>query len=85
MNLHLEHSDVIRVIGHSHKSFDDAVQTALHQLTHPQEGHNHHPHLKFQSFEVVKLGGYIHQDENDETKTVTHFSATLDVVGVHKH
>ncbi|MEO0794760.1 MAG: hypothetical protein AAFX93_06345 [Verrucomicrobiota bacterium] len=82
---HLEHSDVLRVIGQSHKSFDDAVSSALQQLASPSHGHNHHPNLTFQSFEVVKLGGYLHHDKDGKSCAVTHFSATIDVVAVHDH
>lgn len=82
---HLEHSDVIRVIGQSHTSFDDAVTQALRQLAFPSHGHDHHPNMKFTSFEVVKMGGYIHHDKDEKAINVTHFSVTLDVEARHEH
>lgn len=85
MENHLEHSDVIRVIGQSHTSFDDAVNSALNQLVNPSHGHNHHPHMTFKSFEVVKLSGYIHHDKENKTSKITHYKATIDVEGTHNH
>ncbi|WP_395375116.1 hypothetical protein [Marinicella sp. W31] len=84
-NRHLEHLDVIRVTGQSHKSFDDAVSSALKQLACPTHGHNHHPCLIFKSFEVVKLSGFLEHDSNERTCEVTHFNATIDVTAAHDH
>jgi flavin-binding protein dodecin len=84
-NPHLEHTDVIRVTGQSHTSFDDAVSSALKELASPSHGHNHHPGLIFKSFEVVKLGGFIHHNKADETCGVTHFKVTIDVEAAHDH
>lgn len=84
-NNHLEHTDVIRVTGQSHTSFDDAVNRALQELACPAQGHNHHPNLTFRSFEVVKLSGFIHHDRETKTCAVTHFKATIDVEAAHDH
>ncbi|MGF1462018.1 MAG: hypothetical protein ACFB2Z_02420 [Maricaulaceae bacterium] len=82
---HLEHSDVIRVVGHSHNSFDDAVSSAIKQLTNPKPGHNHHDGLKFVAFEVIQLSGAIEHGAEGEAGDVIHFSATIDVEAHHKH
>ena len=82
---HFEHTDVITIIGHSHKSFDDAVKTALEQLACPTAGHNHHPHLEFVSFNVVDMGGVLHHDHDKEECSVVHYSVRLDVEGKHTH
>lgn len=84
-NIHLEHTDVLRVIGQSHTSFDDAVSQALQQLACPAHGHEHHKGYTFTSFEVVKLSGFLHHDSGDKTCEVTHYKATIDVEAVHKH
>lgn len=84
-NNRLEHTDIVRVIGQSHDSFDDAVNRALQELACPGNGHDHHPGYTFTSFEVVKLSGYLHHDTDSKTCTVTHFKATIDVEAVHKH
>lgn len=82
---HLEHSDVLRIIGHSHNSFDDAVSSALQQLACPSPNHDHHPHLQFVSFKVVDMGGVLEHNKDDKTCDVTHFSVTLDVEARHVH
>ncbi len=84
-DLHLEHTDVIRVTGQSHDSFDDAVNRALQELARPKAGHDHHPNLTFKSFEVVKLSGFIHHDREAGTVGVTHYKATIDVEAAHEH
>lgn len=81
----LEHVDIVRIVGQSHDSFDDAVQRALTQLVKPASGHDHHPGYKITDFEVVKLTGKVHHDEDAKSAMVTHYSATLDVTAVHKH
>lgn len=85
MKKHLEHTDIIRVTGQSYASFDDAVQSALTELACPANGHNHHPHMIFDSFEVVKLSGYLHHDRDAEACGITHFKATIDVEAIHEH
>ncbi len=85
LDLHLEHSDVLRIIGHSHQSFDDAVSSALQQLACPRSGHDHHPHLEFVSFKVVEMGGVLEHDKKEKSCDVTHFSITLDVEARHTH
>ena len=82
---HFEHSDVIRVIGHSHDSFDDAVSTALQQLARPEPGHDHHPGYQFVSFKVVDMGGVLEHSPEKKTCEVTHFSVRLDVEARHHH
>jgi len=89
-SIHFEHSDVVRIIGHSHQSFDDAVATALHQLLNPLPGHDHHPDLEFKSFRVVEMGGVIHSDNGHELNNkddhhILHYSVTIDVEGHHTH
>lgn len=81
----LEHTDIIRISGQSHESFDDAISSALQELSCPSHGHDHHPGYTFKSFEVVKLSGYLHHDLSSKTCEVTHFTATIDVEAVHKH
>lgn len=82
---HFEHSDVLRVIGHSHTSFDDAVASALQQLANPTTGHNHHPDLKFVRFTVFQLSGAIEHDVAKKSCEVVHYSATIDVEAQHEH
>ncbi len=82
---HLEHSDVLRIIGHSHKSFDDAISSVLNQLANPSPGHDHHPHLKYVSFKVVEMGGVVEHDMEDKTCEINHFSVTMDVEVRHLH
>jgi len=78
-----EHQDVIRIIGSSEKSFDDAVLNGISTI---KEGHQGTPraHLDFVSFEVVQLQGSI-KDGGNNMPEVQLFQAVLDVVGVHKH
>ena len=85
MNTHLEHTDILRITGQSHDSFDDAISRALNELANPSHGHDHHKGYKFTSFEVVKLSGYLHHDEENKSCNTTHFKATIDVEAVHKH
>lgn len=82
---HFEHSDLIRVIGHSHESFDDAVTSALQQLADPEDGHDHHPGYTFFSFKVVDMGGVLEHSPDQKTCEVIHFSVRLDVEARHRH
>ncbi len=79
----IEHQDVIRIVGSSTESFDEAVKNGIKTI---KEGHSHTPraHLKFVTFEVVQLQGTIVDKENTEPH-VHLFQAVLDVVGVHHH
>lgn len=85
MNGHLEHRDVIRVQGQSHESFDDAVRRALEQLANPSHGHQHHPNMWFREATVVQLSAHLHHDRDRRTCIVTHYNATIDVLGIHDH
>ncbi len=85
MNTHLEHHDVLRVIGQSHTSFDDAIKNALNELADPQSGHDHHSHLEFISFKTVEFSGYLNHDSKDKSCAVIHYSVTLDVTARHTH
>lgn len=78
----IEHQDVIRIIGSSPNSFDEAVQNGIETI---KEGHQGTPraHLDFVSFEVVQMQGLI--SDNGEKPKVTMYQAVLDVVGVHHH
>ncbi len=78
-----EHQDVIRIIGSSEKSFDDAVQNGISSI---KEGHHGTPRaeLDFVSFEVVQLQGTIN-DGGSESPQVHLYQAVIDVVGVHEH
>ncbi|MGD1847541.1 MAG: dodecin domain-containing protein [Salibacteraceae bacterium] len=78
----IEHQDVIRIIGSSKNSFDEAVQNGISTI---KEGHGGTPraHLDFVSFEVVQLQGTIEDDGKQPTVAV--YQAVLDVVGVHRH
>ncbi|MDN5213215.1 dodecin domain-containing protein [Fulvivirgaceae bacterium BMA12] len=78
----VEHQDVIRIIGSSEKSFDEAVQNGISTI---REGHAGTPRaeLHYVSFEVVQLQGLI--KDNGEAPGVSLFQAVLDVVGVHRH
>ena len=78
----IEHQDVIRIIGSSENSFDEAVQNGISTI---KEGHAGTPRAKlhFVSFEVVQLQGTL--EDNGETPKVSLFQAVLDVVGVHHH
>ncbi|MEM9680241.1 MAG: dodecin domain-containing protein [Bacteroidota bacterium] len=60
----IEHQDVIRIIGSSTSSFDDAVKNGISTI---KEGHAGTPraHLKFVSFEVVQMQGTIKDDGKD--------------------
>ena len=82
---HLEHSDVIQVIGHSHDSFDDAVASALKELAKPEPGHDHHPGYRFVSFKVVEMGGVVEHSTEDKKLEVIHYSVRLDVEARHQH
>ncbi|MEM1319830.1 MAG: dodecin domain-containing protein [Bacteroidota bacterium] len=74
-----EHQDVIRIIGSSPNSFDEAVKNGIATI---KEGHEGTPRAKldFITFEVVQLQGTI----KDSTE-VALYQAVLDVVGVHHH
>lgn len=74
----IEHQDVIRIIGSSENSFDEAVANGIATI---KEGHAGTPRaeLDFVTFEVVQLQGTI-----DGTQ-VALYQAVLDVVGVHHH
>lgn len=75
----IEHQDVIRIIGSSENSFDEAVANGIATI---KEGHQGSPreHLDFVTFEVVQLQGVI-----KGSKEVALYQAVMDVVGVHKH
>ena len=79
----LEHQDVIRIIGSSKNSFDEAVKNGIATI---KEGHHGTPraHLDFVSFEVVQLQGSI-EDGGSKKPQVHLYQAVLDVVGVHHH
>ncbi|MEL6534977.1 MAG: dodecin family protein [Bacteroidota bacterium] len=79
----IEHQDVIRIIGSSPNSFDEAVQNGISTI---KEGHSGTPraHLKYVAFEVVQLQGLIEDREGEKPKVST-YQAVLDVVGVHEH
>ncbi|MEM6909059.1 MAG: hypothetical protein AAF494_10305 [Pseudomonadota bacterium] len=81
----LEHSHVLRVIGNSDTSLEDAVRSGLMELTNPYAGHTHHKGYRFTSFEVVKFAGLIEHDDDPLTFDVTRFSVTMDVTAVHQH
>lgn len=78
----IEHQDVIRIIGSSKSSFDEAVLNGISSI---KEGHAGTPRaeLNFVTFEVVQLQGTI-EGAGKEPK-VSLFQAVLDVVGVHHH
>lgn len=80
----IDHQDVIRIIGSSTESFDDAVEKGINSI---KEGHEHssRAHLKFVSFEVVQLQGLIEDKEDKKGPKVSVYQAVLDVVGVHHH
>ncbi|RCS42181.1 hypothetical protein DTL42_20340 [Bremerella cremea] len=82
---HFEHSDIIRIIGHSHKSFDDAVEMAIKQLTSPQPGHDHHPNRKLVAFKIVEMGGALEHDPQQKNCDIIHFSVTMDIEARHVH
>ena len=78
-----DHQDVIRIIGSSTNSFDEAVQNGIQTI---KKGHKKTPraHLDFVSFEVVQLQDTI-KDGDTEKPDVHLYQAVLDVVGVHHH
>ncbi|MEM7682685.1 MAG: hypothetical protein AAF288_12070 [Planctomycetota bacterium] len=82
---HLEHSDVIRVIGHSHESFAHAVSTALQELADPKDGHDHHPGYEFVSFRTTAMHGKVEHDPKSKTAKVVHYSVEMDVEARHFH
>lgn len=76
---HNAHQDIIRILGSSENSFDDAVKNAIRQIVFGP----HHKNLRFTNFEVVSMQGIIeHTDENCE---VTVFQVVMDVAGNHVH
>lgn len=74
---HNAHQDIIRILGSSPNSFDDAVKTAIHQLVSGP----HHKNLRFTNFEVVSMQGVI--DHDDDHCEVTTFQVVMDVAGNH--
>ena len=78
---HIEHQDVIRIIGISENSFDEAVENGISSI---KEGHKSRKDLDFFSFEVVRLQGTIKDGATEEPK-VAQYQAIIDVVGRHEH
>ncbi|GEM_PF-1786721 len=78
----IDHQDVIRIIGSSTRSFDDAVRKGIASIKHGHQG-TPRDHLDFVTFEVVQLQGTI--DSEGKNPQVSLYQAVLDVVGVHHH
>ena len=80
----IEHQDVIRIIGSSPNSFDEAVRNGINTI---KEGHRGTPRAKliFTSFEVVQLQGTVEDSEDHEEPKVALYQAVIDVVGHHHH
>jgi len=78
-----EHQDVIRIIGSSENSFDEAVENGIKTI---KEGHQGTPRaeLDFVSFEIVQMQGTIKKGDTIKPE-VKLYQAVIDVVGVHKH
>ena len=78
-----EHQDVIRIVGTSPNSFDEAVANGIKSI---KEGHTGTPRaeLEFISFEVVQLQGTVEDGGAPEPRIAT-YQAVMDVVGIHHH